>query len=36
MLKEEVDRALPSLVEDHPFREVGPCRDQFLAEVAVL
>ena len=36
LLKEEVDRVLPSLVEDHPFLEVGPCRDQLLAEEAVL
>ena len=35
-LKEEVDRVLPSLVEDHPFPEVDPCWDQLLAVEAGL
>ena len=36
LLKEEVDRVLPSLVEDHPFLDVDPCRGQLLVKEAVL
>ena len=36
LLTEEVDRVLPSLVEDHPFLDVDPCQGQLLVKEAVL